>query len=225
MGLLDKIKTQPERGHAAAAPAPARTENSRASNGLKDFLWLISDVEKGQLLDLGPVSQATVSFFTGRGFKVYTEDVLRAWRDHLNAQEEKLRVMPPGKAVESDPAAIAEEFLAKNLNYPAEKFHAVLAWDLFDYLDAELVPRVAARLHACLRSGGVMLGIFHQRSPEQYYRYRVLDQQNLELVPAVAPHPPQRFLQNRDILNLFSAFKSSKTYVARDQNREGLFTK
>jgi hypothetical protein len=225
MGLLDKMKSPPERGGSATAVAAAPAENTRGSNGLKDFLWLLGDVQKGQLLDLGPVSQATVSFFTGLGFKVYTEDVLRSWREYLNAQEEKLRRAPPGQQVVADPITMAEEFLAQNLRFTGEQFHAVLAWDLFDYLDAELLPRAVARLHSLLRNNGVLLGIFHQKTPEKFLRYRVLDKQTIELVPAIAPHPPQRFLQNRDILNLFSAFKSSKTYVARDQNREGLFTK
>jgi hypothetical protein len=35
----------------------------------------------------------------------------------------------------------------------------------------------------------------------------------------------ERVFQNREILNLFSRFHSSKTFVGRDQIREGLFLK
>jgi hypothetical protein len=34
-----------------------------------------------------------------------------------------------------------------------------------------------------------------------------------------------RTFQNREILNLFSRFRSAKTFVGRDQVREGLFIK
>lgn len=225
MGLLDKLKSGEGRAAAAVAPAAGPPAVSRVSNGLKDFLWLLSDVRQGQLLDLGPVSQATVSFFTGRGFKVHSDELLRSWKEFLRTKDDALRKQPVGEPMAADPAALAEEFLSRELRFEAESLHAILAWDLFDYLEAELLPRVVNRLYEVLRPGGVLLALFHDRAPEQYYRYRVLDAQTIEMVPAMAPGPPQRFLQNRDILNLFSAFKSSKTYVSRDRNREGLFTK
>jgi len=47
------------------------------------FLWLISDVPHGRVLDLGPVWQSTVSFFVDKGYRVSTEDLLRTWKDFL----------------------------------------------------------------------------------------------------------------------------------------------
>ncbi|MBI1738891.1 MAG: class I SAM-dependent methyltransferase [Acidobacteria bacterium] len=198
----------------------ARTGKEAAAAGAS-----VADVERGHLLDLGPVSQSTVSFFTGKGFKVYSEDVLRSWKSHLNAEEERLRHAPAGTAAALDPASLAQAFLDANLSYPEETFHAVLAWDAFDYLEGELLPRVVSRLYSMLRPGGVLLAVFHSRMPEQFLRYRVVDGQTLDLTPAAAPLVPQRALQNRELLNLFSAFRSSKTFVGRDQLREGLFTK
>ena len=228
MNLLSKSRA----GNQAAAAVPQRTTDSaaagahsRVSNGLKDFLWLLSDVERGHLLDLGPVSQSTVSFFTAKSFKVYTEDVLRTWKSHLNAEEERMRRAPAGTAAALDPASLAQSFLEANLSFPDETFHAVLAWDVFDYLEGELLPRVVSRLYSMLRPGGVLLACFHSKMPEQFHRYCVVDGQTLDLAPAAAPVMPQRALQNRELLNLFSAFRSSKTFVGRDQLREGLFTK
>jgi SAM-dependent methyltransferase len=222
MSLLDKLRTANER---PAPPLAAPAANLRVSNGLKDFLWLISDVERGQLLDLGPVAQHTVSLFTEKGFKVYAEDVLRAWALHLRAAEERLRRARAGTQEALDPASLAERFLEENLRYSDEQFHAVLAWDVLDYVDAHALPLLVRRLYAVLRPGGVLLGIFHNRPPERFHRYRVVDAQTIELVPAATALAPQRALQNRELLNLFSAFHSSKTYVARDQLREALFTK
>jgi hypothetical protein len=198
----------------------------RLSNGLKDFLWHLDGIGHGYLLDLGPVWQSTVSFFVERGFKLYTEDLLWAWKEFLRVEEERLRGLPPEEAAaEIAPAARAERFLRGSLQYPDETFDAVLAWDLLDYLDGELVPRVLARLSKLLKERGVVLALFHSRKPDSFHRYRVLDRQSLELLPAPALLPVQRIYQNREILNLFSRFHSSKTFVGRDQLREGLFIK
>lgn len=221
MSFLGKSRPAPDRAVSVATP-----DHVRLSNGLKDFLWHLSDVERGHLLDLGPASQSTVTFFTGRGFKIYTEDLLRAWRDYLRAEEERLRAAPVGtSAGPMDSAALAERFTQANLLYPPETFHAVLAWDVFDFLDAGLLPRVVAALHSLLKPAGAILAVFHSRPATSFHRYRVLDAQNVELLPAPPLSPLQRVLQNREILNLFAQFRSSKTFVGRDQLREGLFLK
>jgi hypothetical protein len=216
-------------GLAAAPDRPGPSyapRNARVSNALKDCLWHLNDIGQGRLLDLGPVWQSTVSFFIERGFKVYTEDLLLAWKDFLQEEEKRLRNLPPGEdAPDMTPAARADRFLKGSLVYPGDTFDAVLAWDILDYLDHDLAARVVGRLDSMLKTGGVILALFHSRKPDAFCRYRVLDIQNLELVPAPALLPVQRIFQNREILNLFSRFHSSKTFVGRDQIREGLFVK
>ena len=242
MGLLSKLRGTHERPVAPRGagrpgtgtvtvpgdrPGPAFAPlGRRLSNGLKDFLWHLDGVGHGSLLDLGPVWQATVSFFVERGFKVYAEDLLLAWKGFHQAEEERLRALPPGvEAPVVSPAARAENFLRGTLQYPGQTFDAVLVWDLLDYLETEMVTRVVARLAELLREGGVVLAIFHSRKPESFHRYRVLDPQNIEMIPAPALCPAQRVYQNREILNLFSRFHTSKTFVGRDQLREGLFVR
>ena len=61
------------------------------SNGLKEFLWLLSDSGQGKILDLGAVFQSTVMFFIEKGFRLSTEDLLRSWKEFLLAEEENLR--------------------------------------------------------------------------------------------------------------------------------------
>jgi hypothetical protein len=229
MSFLDKLRPLGERDAPRPAAPAQRHEpaggNRRVSNGLKDFLWLLDDVEHGHLLDLGPVAQSTVGFFTERKFRVYTEDVLRGWKEFLREEEARLRAAPVGSAAENERGAMAERFLSANLQHPPETFHAILAWDVFDYLDAEVLPRLSERLHALLRPGGVMLAAFHAAKPETFYRYRIIDTQTVELVAAPPLFPAQRIFQNREILNLFGRFRSSKTFVGRDQLREALFNK
>jgi len=62
-----------------AARAPELRESNRVSNGLKEFLWNLDGLGRGTLLDLGPAWQTTLSFFIERGFRVSSEDLLRAW--------------------------------------------------------------------------------------------------------------------------------------------------
>jgi len=239
MSLLDKLMRDQERhpAHpaarvrevaAGAATALAAEPVLRPSYGLKDLLWHVSDVENGRLLDLGPVSQSTVSFFIERKFKIYTEDLLHGWREHLSAEEKRLRAKQVvGQSAEDEFAmpAIAARFVNSCLQYEPGTFHAALLWDACDYLDAEVVGPVVNRLRELLRPGGAVLGLFHSRKPEGFYRYRVRDKENIELLPARPLFSQMRILQNRDLLNLFDGFRTSKTFVGRDQLREGLFLK
>ena len=202
------------------------SQNFRLSNGLKDFLWLISDVENGRLLDLGQVSQATLNFFIERGFRVTTDDMLRSWKEFRSAEEEKERNAPPSDFNDPlSPEEIAQHFLQHSLQYSDDEFNAVLVWDIFDRLDAELLSRIASRLYEIVRPGGAVLALFHSKAPERSYRYRIVDNETIEIVPLGPAAAHGRIFQNREILNLFGRFRSAKTFVGRDQLREGLFIK
>jgi len=243
MNLLSKLRVAQVRGHVPVpsrdlrAPLPVRAASAspeptsaprrgRSSNGLKEFLWQLNGIGHGQLLDLGPVWQATVSFFIERGFKIYAEDLLGSWRDFLNEEAESSRhLVSDNEAPDRSPAAVAERFLSSNLHHASDSFDAVFLWDLLDYLDSETTSCVVARLTTLVRDGGVVLAMFHTRMPEVFYRYRLLDALNLELVAAPALVPPKHIYQNREMQDLFGRFRSSKTFVGRDQLREVVFVK
>jgi hypothetical protein len=120
---------------------------------------------------------------------------------------------------------LADKFLETALKYSEESFHGVLAWDLLDYFEAPVGTRIMNRLFEILHPGGAVLALFHSRPPERFHRYRIVDTQTVELVPASALAIHARVFQNREILDLFQKFRSSKTFVGRDQVREGLFLK
>jgi len=214
--------------HAASAPAgPGYSERTlRPSNGLKELLWHLDGIGHGQLLDLGPVWQHTVGFFIERGFRVYSEDVLSEWQSFLGEEEARLRTLAPGDGHEDmTPAGRAERFLAANLQHRAATIDGILLWDMLDYFDSALGMRVVARVSSLVRDGGVVLALFHSRKPAELRRYRVVDAQHLELVSAPSTLTPQRTYQNREIQDMFGRFRTSKTFVGRDQIREWLFTK
>ena len=177
-------------------------------------------------MDLGAVSQATVTYFIERNFKVYTEDLLAAWGAFLEQDSQRAATPVAGSdQPDTSPAARAERFLGSNLRYPADSFDAVLLWDVLDYMDREAAQRFLLRITSMIREGGAVLAIFHTRPPEQFQRYRVLDACNLQLVPVPTLVQPRHVYNNREIQELFEKFRTSKTFVGRDQLREGVFVK
>src|SRR5258708_37004484 len=104
-----------------ATRPPEMGESTRVSNGLKEFLWNLDGLGRGALLDLGPAWQTTLSCFIERGFRVSSEDLLRAWKEFLVEEEGKLREAS-GRAAQHTldvtPAARAARFLEANLQYP-----------------------------------------------------------------------------------------------------------
>ncbi len=237
MGFLNRLRIGPERAtlpaaqrthvHAAAI-APAEPSfaprTQRPSKSLKDFLWHLGGTGHGRLLDLGPVWQSTVSFFIERGFRVYTEDLLAGWKNYSHGETERQRTLP-AEAERITRAEMATRFLEESLKFEPGTFDAVLAWDLLDYLEDDMMRRTADRIRSLLREGGVVLGVFHSHRPDQFQRYRVVEEGTLELVPAPSVFPFTRVFQNREISDLFSHFHTTKTYLGRDQLREALFVK
>lgn len=238
MGFLNRIgignvrATAPSdavalRAHAAAAamaPPSFAPRETRGSNSLKDFLWHLSGIGRGNLLDLGPVWQSTVTFFIERGFKVSTEDVLMGWKQ-FSKEDEQRQASLPADAERTSRAELAKAFLETSLQFAPGSFDAVLAWDVLDYLEDDTMKLVAERLRLLVREGGVILAMFHSKRPQQFQRYRILDEKNLEMVASTSIFPMARVFQNREISDLFARFHTSKTYLGRDQLREGLFVK
>ncbi len=165
-------------GASAARASP--NLKVRTSNGLKEFLWMLSDIPRVRVLDLGPVWQSTVNFFLEKGFRISTEDLLGTWKDFVSAEEERMRTAPlneDGSAERVSASALAEKFLENAIQYPEESVHGVLAWDLLDYFDPAVGARIMDRLFRILHPGGAVLALFHSRAPEQFHRYRIVDTQ------------------------------------------------
>jgi hypothetical protein len=187
---------------------------------------MIDDLPGGRVLDLGPVWQATLGFLIDRGFQFATEDLLKSWREFVAVEEDRLRSTPVGEEGERvSQATLAEKFLKESLQADDGAYCGVLLWDLLDYFDAELVPRIVARMFKVLKPGGAILALFHSHPPARFQRYRIVDDQTLEMLPAPTLAVHTRTFQNREILDMFGAFRSSKTFVGRDHIREGLFLK
>jgi len=213
---------------AASSPrAPEKHEATRVSNGLKEFLWNLDGLGRGTLLDLGPAWQTTLSFFIERGFRVSSEDLLRAWKEFLAEEGERLKQGGADAAatVDMTPIGRTTRFLEGNLQYPRASFDAVLLWDLLDYVEPALAKQMVATLTELLRPGGIIFGMFHSKKPEGFQRYRVADSSTLQVISTAVMCPAQKVYQNREIQDLFNRFRTMKSFVGRDQLRETLFIK
>ena len=205
---------------------PEMSEVTRVSNGLKEFLWNLDGLGRGTLLDLGPASQATLSFFIERGFRVSSEDILRGWKAFLQEEEARLRDDVAARdTLDMTPNGRATRFMETSLQYPRVSFDAVLLWDLLDYMEPMLVKQVVAGITELLRPGGIVFGMFHSKKPEGFQRYRLADSNTLQVISTPVICPAQKVYQNREIQDLFGRYRTMKSFVGRDQLRETLFIK
>jgi hypothetical protein len=222
-------RTTPTNGSAGAVGstrAPEMQEFTRMSNGLKEFLWNLDGLGRGTMLDLGPAWQTTLSFFIERGFRVTSDDLLRSWKEFMTEEEARLKTAAAGaESVDLTPAGRATRFVGENLKYPESSFDAVLLWDILDYLEPAVAKQAVGCLTEYLRPGGIVFAMFHSKKPEVFQRYRVADSNTLQVISATPICPAQRVYQNREIQELFGRFRTSKSFVGRDQLRETLFIK
>lgn len=170
--------------------------------------------EKLSVLDLGPTSPVNIAFLTELGLRVSNEDVLR------ESQNLSYLVKQEDGSMQLDPVA----FFTENLKYPAERFDAVLFWDVADYLPEPLVKPLVERLQSVLKTKGSLLAFFHTKDagPESLYsRHHIVQKDMLELEP-IQGFRLQRIFNNRHIENLFKDFASRKFFLGRDNIREVL---
>jgi SAM-dependent methyltransferase len=208
------------RGGAAGnepSQPPSAARVSRRSSGLNEFSKSIAGREGLCILDLGCTSATNISRLTGMGHKVCTEDLLDAAHDSV--------VLVTG--ADGKKTVDVARFLRESLVYQGQKFDAVLAWDVPDYLPEPLVKPVVERLCALMKPGGMLLAFFHTRDagPDApHCRYHIAGNDILQLQPTTRNGPAafrlQRVFNNRHIENLFREFASLKFFLARDNVRE-----
>lgn len=179
------------------------------------------------VLDIGATSASNIRFFTERGHRIYSQDLLEVSSDPSLA----------GRDEKGQPTVDSKKFVEENLNFPNNHFDLVLCWNLPDYMDENLVKPMVARLWSVMKPGAMLLAFFHTREagPDApYYRYHVTGSDLLEMHALNSKHdgkkqhPPskkftlQRVFNNRHIENLFRDFASIKFFLSRDNIREVL---
>jgi len=209
-------------------PAPSQPKApqrlSRRSSAMVELARVLKTEDPLCVLDIGATSASNLRFFTERGHRIYSQDLLEASTDpDLVTKDEQ------GK-----PILDSKKFLEENLAYPNGHFDLVFCWNLADYMDETLVKPVVARLWSVMKPGAMLLAFFHTREagPDApYYRYHITGTDLLEMHALNAkgdqrkPHSAftlQRVFNNRHIENLFRDFASIKFFLSRDNIREVL---
>ncbi len=186
---------------------------TRHSNGLDQFCASLEERPGLSILDLAGASQATVSFITSYGHRIYSDDFL------LQLDQ----CFGDGDFYENqaNPLKVAR-FLEATVSFQGLLFDGALVWDALQFLSVPLLKIVVERLHGTLRSGACMLAFFHDQERVETiptYSYRILDHRQLTLVERGRRRPAQ-FFNNRSLEKLFQDFASVKFFLTRDHLRE-----
>jgi SAM-dependent methyltransferase len=220
--LMKFFRSSSNQGEVPAAPH----KTSRRSSGVGEIARVLNSQEGLCILDVGATSANNIRFFTDKGHKNYSEDLLRSSLDP------SLRVQDAAGNTGVD----AKKFLDENLVYSNGQFDIVLCWNLADYMEESLVKPTIDRLWSVMKPGGLLLAFFHTRDagPDSMcYRYHVTGSDMLEMQEVKFAIPGQsssekksprlqRVFNNRHIENLFRDFVSIKFFLARDNIREVL---
>jgi SAM-dependent methyltransferase len=215
------------RNPAAEAPVsktPQRT--TRRSSAMSELARMFNSEDPLCVLDIGATSASNIRFFTERGHRIYSQDLLEASADPELATHDE----------QGSPTIDSKKFLEENLAYPNGHFDIVFCWNLADYMDESLVKPVIARLWSVMKPGGMLLAFFHTREagPDApYFRYHITGTDVLEVHAlnngassrrdrSAKPFALQRVFNNRHIENLFRDYASIKFFLSRDNIREVL---
>jgi SAM-dependent methyltransferase len=219
------------RNTPASSPAPKSQQRlTRRSSAMAELSRIFKSEEPLCVLDIGATSASNIRFFTERGHRIYSEDLLEDSTDPalVTVDDQGQKVLD------------SKKFLQHNLQFPNGQFDVVFCWNLADYMDESLVKPVVAKLWSVMKPGAVLLAFFHTREagPDApCYRYHLSGTDTLEMTHLNVKRDHrkepvnacgsrnftlQRVFNNRHIENLFRDFASIKFFLSRDNVREVL---
>ena len=207
-GSAPRFVSKPGRGEAP---------ESRPSRGLDQFFGSFRDQTGLSILDLGGAHQENINFITNLGHKFYSEDFLRIFQETFGEDI----------ADQSNTGRI-DYFLRRSMDYPAEQFDGVLAWDVLEYMEPALLLATADRLWRILKPKGYLLAIFHSAERKQTVpccSFRIQDPRTLQVSRHGERAASQQLFNNRSLEKLFQKFESVKFFLARDSLREVIVRK
>ena len=170
------------------------------------------------ILDLAGASQATVSFVTNYGHRLYSDDFVRQLDLVFGAGSNSGDDFFENQA---NPFLVSD-FFATALNFEDESFDGALVWDSLQFLASPLLQAVVAKLRRILRPGANLLALFHTEERIESiptFAYRVHDHRTIQMTSRSQRRPAQIF-NNRSLEKLFQDFHSVKFFLTRDRLRE-----
>lgn len=187
--------------------------HKRHSPGLEQFFSSLAN-QPTAILDLAGASQANVTFITGLGHRIYSDDILRALDMAFGDGPDFLEN-------QSDPARV-EQFMSHTLDFPVSSLGGALLWDTLQFLAPPLLQAALDQLFHILEPGSSMLAYFHadeRATSVSVSSYRIMDQKTVQISSKNQRRPAQYF-NNRALEKLFQRFNSVKFFLTRDNLRE-----
>jgi len=186
---------------------------TRHSHGLDQFCGSLEERPGLSILDFAGASQATISFLTNSGHRLFSDDFVHQLDEAFGDGDFYENQTSPLKA---------GKFLDAALNFPDQQFDGALVWDALQFLTAPLLTTVVQRLHQVLRPGSCLLAFFHAEERIDTiptYSYRISDHRTI-LLANRGRRKPAQFFNNRSLEKLFQDFESVKFFLTRDHLRE-----
>jgi hypothetical protein len=201
------------RAGEADTRAAARGQRSLALRALVDGL---RPAARPAVLDLGPPLAGNLKFFTALQCRLRVVDLYRS------LVAEPIESRSPGAM-----RALVERLLPLE---PDERFDALIAWDVFDYMRADQVEALMARVLPRLAPSAPVLVLVSTRPqiPGTPARYRILDRESLQgertaREGAQEPlRPGPRYTQS-DLAHMMPGLSVRRCYLLRSGIQEYLF--
>lgn len=202
------------KGPSHARDKDIRPSLSRKSSGLDQFCSILQSLENLSILDMSGASQANISFITGLGHRISSDDIIGTMmecfgKDFLASQQA---------------ASNAQRFLDKSFTFPEASFDGALVWDSFQFLTSPLIEQAVNHLFRILRPGAHLLLFFSAQEKAAsipVYNYRIQDRKTLVQMPRAGTTEQQgQFFNNRRVEKLFERASSIKFFLTRDHLRE-----
>lgn len=199
---------------ARQAPSTAAGPPSRAL----EWLWQhLKDTRNPRVLDLGPVSQATLDVLVRRGAKLYVADLITPARRGDPELWDRTHKQPVFRLA---------EFLTHIPAIPAESLSAIFCWHLFDLLPRDSLAGVIERLCSFLRPGGGLFCLLREPllaagAETDWWLESSIGLTSTGDGRAPFPYPA---VTNRDMERLAAAC-STKTFLSKSGRREVLAIK
>lgn len=186
---------------------------TRHSHGLDQFCASLEERPGLSILDLAGANQATISFLTNYGHRVFSNDFVHQLDECFSNGDFYENQSNP---------LMAGKFLDTALGFSDGIFDGVLVWDTLQFLSGPLLPTVVSKLYRVLRPGSAMLAFFHAEERIDSiptYSYRIADHRTI-LLQSRGRRKPAQFFNNRSLEKLFQDFSSVKFFLTRDHLRE-----
>ncbi|MBV8552946.1 MAG: hypothetical protein JOY54_16755 [Acidobacteriaceae bacterium] len=185
---------------------------TRHSSGFDQFCSMLQSAEGLSILDMSGASQANISFVTGFGHRISSDDIIGTMQQQFGQDW-----------FESQQAAsTAHRFLEQTLTFPDASFDGALVWDALQFLTSPLLEDTVAQLLRVMRPGALMLAFFNadeKATRIPIYNYRIQDAKTITQVPRGGYQHCQYF-NHRTLEKLFERAASLKFFLTRDHLRE-----